>query len=720
MAPHLTTKDKELRDLATQKPELVDSRSGQATGIRLNRCIGVGGMASVFEASFNRRQGSLELSPSTPPRIAIKFMLPATRSQHESLNLDPDTVFVKEVVALERVMMRQPPTEFVVSFYGSGHTRVAIGQGKPMELPWLAIEYVEAGADGVSLAQRVQRSVDGIDPVRAHRLVRGILEGVRVLHEFGVIHRDLKPENVLIAGPVDDETPKIGDCGIARVDELMLTVQAGTVEYCGPEQTFGTLRDRNPLIGPWTDVHAAAAVVWFLIAGETWCQGQYDDKWRSGQRRSLRTGTKLHHGFRSERGLIEQIDTVLGRGAAPRLPQEALRDPSASAWLSSTSPFTAAMLRGESRFASIEAFAKALLPLLAETEQAWVRRCAKQNVRPTVFRATHVLQAADLGHVSQRAAIREVLNDTVTGTRTKLYERSTDAADPSCVAFRPDGKTLVRFGEKLIYFVDYEPFKVTVPEQHVPLLSATRWLVRGPGGGNALVGSRHVLLVRAGSYIPMALPTRQDGGDVGEIQCALGDGRAFGIVTAATDDSDEEPELWLAESEQGWTGPIALPLRGDAHAISFGPLGYVIVGSRKNKRARATVLASRDGNAMVLDVKEYPRLRVVLCGAEEEAWAAGDDVLLRLDRTGATAESIQLDSPTAHLNLDLVGTPWLVTQHAVYRRGERGWSQYYTRSSQQPKLAAIGFTPSGARVVDEQGNFVEIVPHDITRWGSSS
>src|SRR6185503_2841393 len=108
----------------------------------------------------------------------------------------------------------------------------------PVELPWIALELVEDKGPGATLAARIEAARDdGIDPVRAARLTRGMVEGLSVFHRFGIVHRDLKPDNVFVAGPVDDETPKIADCGIARVDGLPgPTIQAASPQYAAPEQ----------------------------------------------------------------------------------------------------------------------------------------------------------------------------------------------------------------------------------------------------------------------------------------------------------------------------------------------------------------------------------------------------------------------------------------------------------------------------------------------------
>jgi hypothetical protein len=67
-----------------------------------------------------------------------------------------------------------------------------------------------------------------------------------------------------------------------------------------------------------------------------------------------------------------------------------------------------------------------------------------------------------------------------------------------------------------------------------------------------------------------------------------------------------------------------------------------------------------------------------------------------------------------------VGIPWLVTEHAVFRRHVEDnsgvWKAYYRRAATLPPLVAIGFAPDGARGVDSRGGLVHIEPHDISAW----
>src|SRR5205809_531719 len=103
-----------LRDLAEGSPPLVEATRNAPTGATLLRYIGAGGMSAVFLAEVEPHSRSSDLSPLAPPRIAIKFMQADTEKELVKYNMDPLAIFVKEAVALGRVMERQPPTEFVV------------------------------------------------------------------------------------------------------------------------------------------------------------------------------------------------------------------------------------------------------------------------------------------------------------------------------------------------------------------------------------------------------------------------------------------------------------------------------------------------------------------------------------------------------------------------------------------------------------------------------
>jgi hypothetical protein len=274
----------------------------------------------------------------------------------------------------------------------------------------------------------------------------------------------------------------------------------------------------------------------------------------------------------------------------------------------------------------------------------------------------------------------------------------------------------MRFGDRLLYFAGDRPLKVAVPPEHRDTVAASRWLVRGPGGGFAFIGPRHVLLVRGSRFARMSLPERAAGGDVGEIQATIGAGGVFGVVTAETDDGDGGPELWTSSDGAAWAPPIVLPLGGEVRAVSHGPYGYLVVGSRRREhgaRGRALFLPF-DGHASVYvaGVNDGPELLVAQCGAGRAAWAAGAGFALELHRGAVGREAVEGDEAPVAMGLDLVGVPWVVTARAALRRRVEGstarWKVVYRREPGRPPLIGIGFTPKEARILDARGGSVRV------------
>src|SRR5688572_15182577 len=105
----LTSSDPDLRDLARDRPLLLEAKSGRPTGLRLLSFLGCGGMSTVFLAERDSSVAYADLAPTTPARVAVKFLQPSTLRMCMRSNQDPAHLFHREVVALERIMARTPP-----------------------------------------------------------------------------------------------------------------------------------------------------------------------------------------------------------------------------------------------------------------------------------------------------------------------------------------------------------------------------------------------------------------------------------------------------------------------------------------------------------------------------------------------------------------------------------------------------------------------------------
>lgn len=177
--------------------------------------LGQGGMGTVYRA----HQLGMERD------VALKLMNP------ELLD-DP-----KAATRFEREMrcaaQRNHPN--IVTIYDFGKT----DDGRF----FLAMEFLE----GETLRELIDRETQ-LDPLRASRIVRQVLEALTAVHDEGIVHRDIKPANLMVCRlRGSKEWVKLLDFGIARRaerdrDEPALTVTHGVIgslRYMSPEQASG-------------------------------------------------------------------------------------------------------------------------------------------------------------------------------------------------------------------------------------------------------------------------------------------------------------------------------------------------------------------------------------------------------------------------------------------------------------------------------------------------
>jgi eukaryotic-like serine/threonine-protein kinase len=206
---------------------------------RLERCIGEGGMASVWLAT--RDDETLKRT------VALK-LLHAWRHTRE----------VVERFRRERDILAQFSHPNIARLFDAGVTESG--------LPWIALEYVD-GEQITVHADEAQLTVR-----QRIALMLEVMDAVQYAHQSFIVHRDIKPSNVLV-----DKSGRIRllDFGIAklmRVDEVNaansneteLTQVAGrtlTLRYAAPEQIEGGL------ITAATDVYALGLVLAELLTG---------------------------------------------------------------------------------------------------------------------------------------------------------------------------------------------------------------------------------------------------------------------------------------------------------------------------------------------------------------------------------------------------------------------------------------------------------------------
>jgi serine/threonine protein kinase len=201
----------------------------RVAGYVLERLVGVGGMAAVYQAR-DERLGRV---------VALKLL-----AGDEAVRMR----FVREARAVAAV---DHPN--IIPVY-------AAGEADGMQ--FIAMRFVAGDT-----LQGIIRAHGTLSPRRAAAFISPVASALDAAHAAGLVHRDVKPGNILVdsrrGGP---EHPYLTDFGIARamLSAGSLTVAGqflGTPDYAAPEQVSG-----QPVDGR-ADQYALACVAFELLAG---------------------------------------------------------------------------------------------------------------------------------------------------------------------------------------------------------------------------------------------------------------------------------------------------------------------------------------------------------------------------------------------------------------------------------------------------------------------
>ena len=132
---------------------------------------------------------------------------------------------------------------------------------------YYAMEYL----DGLDIGQLIERE-GPLPPGRVVFLLAQVCASLDEAHSIGLVHRDIKPANVMVVGNtaaydlvkvldfglVKSEAPLDGGASLTQRDQL-----TGTPLYMAPEAIA-----HPDAAEPRSDLYAAAAVGYFMLAGQ--------------------------------------------------------------------------------------------------------------------------------------------------------------------------------------------------------------------------------------------------------------------------------------------------------------------------------------------------------------------------------------------------------------------------------------------------------------------
>ena len=277
---------------------------------RIERRLGDGGTAIAY---FSTRFGPEGTSPAV-----LKIIQPGIIAKSGEL---AEMVVKKEAVALGRINERVPPCPAVVRLLDTGRLDYA-ARGLSLRLPWLALEYVHGGAEGVTLEDRVQRTVRDTGyafvPERAIRLLDQLADGLTEIHAAGVIHRDINPNNILCCGSGTAEMFKVSDFGIARPVGMQATFGSdtiGTPGYIAPEQ----LGHNNAAVTFSADIFSTGALLFYVLTGQDLFPGGMTAMVavKANERRSIRSSPYLAPEIKDDPEVVAGLDRAIALATAP-------------------------------------------------------------------------------------------------------------------------------------------------------------------------------------------------------------------------------------------------------------------------------------------------------------------------------------------------------------------------------------------------------------------
>ncbi len=188
----------------------------------LRRRIGSGGMGEVFEA-LDAHSGEV---------LALKTLT----------NADGDTLlrFKREFRALQSTA--HPNLAALRELVSDGHQ-------------WFFTMELVRGRHFLEVAGR--------DPDRLRFLLRQLVQGLRGLHDAGLVHRDIKPSNVMVD---QDDRVVVLDFGLVTTTDLnkqsMEGRAIGTIDYMAPEQALGAK------VTPAADWYAVGVIIFEALTGQ--------------------------------------------------------------------------------------------------------------------------------------------------------------------------------------------------------------------------------------------------------------------------------------------------------------------------------------------------------------------------------------------------------------------------------------------------------------------
>jgi len=127
------------------------------------------------------------------------------------------------------------------------------------ETAYIVMEYI----DGINLKQYLKQNGGTMSVGETLKTLLPIIDALDEVHQSGVLHRDISPDNIYIT---KDNVVKLLDFGAARqvFGEKSKSLSVILKPGFAPEEQYR----RKGIQGPWTDIYALGATVYYSLTGQ--------------------------------------------------------------------------------------------------------------------------------------------------------------------------------------------------------------------------------------------------------------------------------------------------------------------------------------------------------------------------------------------------------------------------------------------------------------------
>ena len=215
----------------------------------IGRVLGHGGFAITYLAYDRNLSIRVAIKEYFPIEFANRnqdgsSVAPYTGQATELFNLGKEK-FINEARLL--TSFRSPNIIKIRQFFKAWNTG------------YFVMEYLE----GDTLTQYVMNNGGKLSYAEVRKLLLPLLSALEEVHQKGTFHRDIKPDNIYIT---QKREPILLDFGAARqtVSGRTTNLLAFLTPGFAPMEQYSI----NGIQGPWTDIYALAATIYYALTGE--------------------------------------------------------------------------------------------------------------------------------------------------------------------------------------------------------------------------------------------------------------------------------------------------------------------------------------------------------------------------------------------------------------------------------------------------------------------